>query len=141
MHPGTQWNPWPTWVGVTGRTQDALRRCDRALGVGWPRQTGNIQARHLIADQPAASIAAASVGMAERPDSTPDLAGIDVPALVITSTGDTLIPPDVSSPMAGQIPGARLEVIEGPGHLSNLEAPEEFNRLLELHLERCGILG
>src|SRR3972149_5759900 len=24
MHPGTQRNPWPTWVGVTGRTQDAL---------------------------------------------------------------------------------------------------------------------
>lgn len=97
--------------------------------------------RHLIADQPAASIAAASLGMAERPDSTSDLRGIDVPALVITSTGDALIPPDVSSPMAEHIPGARLEVIEGPGHLSNLEAPEEFNRLLELHLERCGLLG
>lgn len=110
------------------------------LSDGAPEEVRTL-VRHLIADQPAASIAAASAGMAERPDSTPDLAGIDVPALVITSTGDTLIPPDVSSPMAEQIPGARLEVIEGAGHLSNLEAPEEFNRLLELHLERCGILG
>ena len=33
--------------------------------------------------------------MAERPDSTPDLGTIDVPALVLTSSGDTLIPPDV----------------------------------------------
>jgi 3-oxoadipate enol-lactonase len=49
---------------------------------------------------------------------------------VITSSGDTLIPPDATSPMAAQIPGARLEVIEGAGHLSNLEAPQEFTRLL-----------
>ncbi len=47
--------------------------------------------RELIADQPAASIAAASLGMAERPDSSGDLAGIDVPTLVVTSEGDTLI--------------------------------------------------
>lgn len=97
------------------------------------------QVRHMIAEQPAVSIAAASLGMAERPDSTADLAGIDVPALVITSDLDTLIPQEATAPMASQIPGAELAVIEGAGHLSNLEAAEEFNRLLELHLERCGI--
>src|SRR5262245_59899640 len=47
--------------------------------------------RGIIAAQPAEAIAAASAGMADRPDSTPDLPGIDVPTLVITSTGDTLI--------------------------------------------------
>jgi 3-oxoadipate enol-lactonase len=95
--------------------------------------------REVIRAQSAQAIAAASLGMAERADSTPDLAGIDVPALVVTSTGDTLIPPEATSPMAGQIPGALLEIIEGAGHLSNLEAPKEFNRLLREHLERCGI--
>jgi len=94
--------------------------------------------RAMISEQPAAAIAAASLGMADRPDSTPDLAQISVPSLVITSTLDALIPAAVSSPMAEQIPGAELAVIEGAGHLSNLEAPEEFNRLLQLHLERCG---
>lgn len=97
--------------------------------------------KEMIEEQPAASIAAASVAMAERPDSTGDLAGIDVPTLVLTSTGDTLIPADASRPMAEQIPDARLEVIEGAGHLSNLEAPEEFNRLLRDHLVRCGLLS
>ena len=97
--------------------------------------------RHMMADQPAESIAAASLGMAERPDSTADLAGIQVPALVITSDLDALIPSEASKPMASQIPGARLAVIEGAGHLSKLEAAEEFNRLLEVHLERCGIPG
>jgi pimeloyl-ACP methyl ester carboxylesterase len=96
--------------------------------------------RSIIAAQSAEAIAAASLGMAQRPDSTADLAGIDVPTLVITSTGDTLIPPEATSPMADQIPGAQLEVIEGAGHISNLEAPREFNRLLRPHLVRSGVL-
>lgn len=96
--------------------------------------------RSNIAEQSAEGIAAASLGMAERPDSTGDLAGIDVPTLVITSTADTLIPPEATTPLGSQIPGARLEVIQGAGHLSNLEAPAEFNRLLREHLVRCGVL-
>jgi 3-oxoadipate enol-lactonase len=96
-----------------------------------------LRVREMIAGQPAASIAAAALGMAERPDSTPDLATIDVPTLVITSDADTLIPPEVTSPMADQIPGGELAVIDGVGHLSNLEAPAKFAELLALHLERC----
>lgn len=95
--------------------------------------------KRIIAEQTAEAIAAASLGMAERPDSTGDLAGIDVPTLVITSTGDALIPPEASSPMADQIPGARLEVIEGAGHLSNLEDRELFTRLLREHLALSGV--
>jgi 3-oxoadipate enol-lactonase len=96
--------------------------------------------RSMIAEQSAESIAAAALGMAERPDSTPDLATIDVPTLVITSTGDRLIAPEVASEMAAGIAGSRLEVLDGVGHLSNLEAPEEFNRLLLEHLRACGLV-
>ena len=96
--------------------------------------------RSLVADQPADSIAAALLGMAERPDSTKDLAGINVPTHVITSSGDTLIPPEATRPMADKIPGARLEVIEGAGHLSNLEAPDAFTGLLRDHLSGCGVI-
>jgi 3-oxoadipate enol-lactonase len=93
----------------------------------------------MIADQPAASIAAAALGMAARPDSSQDLAGIDVPALVITSDADALIPADVTAPMAERIPGADLARIGGAGHLTNLESSQEFNAVLEAHLERCGL--
>jgi 3-oxoadipate enol-lactonase len=95
--------------------------------------------RSWIAEQPAEAIAAALLGMAERQDSTPDLPTIDVPTLVITSTGDRLIAPEISVEMAGQIRGARLETLEGAGHLSNLEAPGSFNALLVDHLAACGI--
>jgi 3-oxoadipate enol-lactonase len=95
--------------------------------------------RSLIAAQPAGSIAAAALGMAERPDSTPDLAGIDVPTLVVTSAQDTLIAPEMTSPMAQQIPAAELAVIDGSGHLSNLEGATRFDELVWQHLSRCGI--
>jgi 3-oxoadipate enol-lactonase len=95
--------------------------------------------RALIADQTPEGIAAAALGMAERPDSTPDLATIDVPTLVITSTADRLIAADVSAAMAAEISGSSLHVIDGVGHLSNLEAPEDFNRVLLEHVRACGL--
>jgi pimeloyl-ACP methyl ester carboxylesterase len=97
--------------------------------------------RRLIADQPADAIAAASLGMAERLDSRPDLPGIDVPTLVITSTDDSLIPSAVSAPIADAIPGATLLVIEGAGHVSNLEQPDTFSGAIEEHVERAGLRG
>ena len=36
--------------------------------------------------------------------------------------------------MAEKIPGARLTVMSGAGHLMNLEQPELFNRALEAFL-------
>jgi len=94
------------------------------------------QVKGIIAKQPAASIAAAALGMAERPDSTTNLASINVPTLVITSSKDTLIPADATKPLADGIKGARYEVIDGAGHLSNLEAPDAFNALTREHLAR-----
>ena len=96
----------------------------------WDRVKG------IIARQPAESIAAAAMGMAARPDSTPDLARIKCPALVITSSGDTLIPPAITKNIADGVKGSRFEVIEGAGHLSNLEAPDAFNKLIAAHLKR-----
>lgn len=92
--------------------------------------------KDFIAAQLPNSIAAASLGMAERPDSTGDLATITVPTLVISSTNDTLIPPATTKGLADGIKGARFEMIEGAGHLSNLETPEAFNRLLSGHLRK-----
>ena len=90
----------------------------------------------IFADQPAASIAAASLGMAERPDSTPDLPTIDVPTGVVTSTGDTLIPAELTTPLAEQIAGAELSVLEGAGHMSGLEDPAGFNEAVAAVVDR-----
>ncbi len=97
------------------------------------------QVQDIIRQQPAEAIAGAALGMASRVNSTPDLAGITVPTLIITSSGDTLIPADATSPMADQVPSGSLLVIEGAGHLSNLEAPAQFNEALEGFLHRAGV--
>jgi 3-oxoadipate enol-lactonase len=93
----------------------------------------------IVASQPPEAVSAMSLGLAERPDSRPDLPTIDVPTLVVTSTDDQLIDPELSSSMADAIPGAELAVIEGAGHLSNMERPAEFTGLLRRHLDRCGL--
>ena len=49
------------------------------------------------------------------------------PTLVVTSDGDRLYPPALAEAMARRIPGARLALIRGAGHLSNLEQPEAFD--------------
>lgn len=87
--------------------------------------------RAMIADQSPEAVAAAALGMAERPDSVPDLPTIDVPTVVITGTADRLIPPDVTAGIAEGIEGAELIRIEDAGHLSNLEAPESFDAALD----------
>lgn len=92
--------------------------------------------RGWIADQPASAIAAAARGMAERPDSTVDLAGIDVPALVLTAEGDRLIPAEVSLAMADELPDATTVVLPRAGHLPNLEAPAAFLDALQGLLRR-----
>jgi pimeloyl-ACP methyl ester carboxylesterase len=62
------------------------------------------------------------------------LPSISVPTLVIVGDRDEpFIAP--SRYMAGKIPGARLEVIEGAGHSSNLDQPEAFNRVLREFLD------
>lgn len=64
----------------------------------------------------------------------PDLAAIDVPTLVICGARDRVAPPDHARRMAAAIRGARLAIIEGAGHISNIEAPAEFNAALAAFL-------
>ena len=56
---------------------------------------------------------------------------IAVPALVIVGDRDLVTPLDLSNELADIIPDARMQVIRGAGHLSNLEKPDEFNAAIE----------
>jgi pimeloyl-ACP methyl ester carboxylesterase len=85
--------------------------------------------RALIENNRPEAMAAAQRGMAERADSTDLLAKISCPALVIVGSEDALTPLSEAEKMRAQIPSARMAVISHAGHLSNLEQPDEFNRL------------
>jgi len=69
-------------------------------------------------------------------DFSGDLHRIQAPTLVIAGGKDVGTPPDMSKAIADAIPGATLAVIPGAAHLSAVEDPEAFNRLVADFLAR-----
>jgi 3-oxoadipate enol-lactonase len=93
------------------------------------------QVRRLMAN-PAAGYIGALEAMKNRSDAVGELSGIPVPTLVVVGEDDTLSPPDVARAMHEAIPGSELAVLPRAGHLSNLEAAEEFNAAVDDFLRR-----
>jgi pimeloyl-ACP methyl ester carboxylesterase len=88
------------------------------------------EVRGIIVNNGRTGIAAALRAMAARPDSTPLLAEIDVPTLVVVGSADELTPPKESHLLHERIAGSELVEIPGAGHISNMENPEAFNAAL-----------
>jgi pimeloyl-ACP methyl ester carboxylesterase len=86
--------------------------------------------RSLIEANSAAGVAAAIDAMMQRPDSTPLLATIGRPALILAGEEDTLIPRADADAMDAAIARSRLVVLERAGHLSNMETADEFSAAL-----------
>jgi non-heme chloroperoxidase len=63
-------------------------------------------------------------------DLTARLPEVRIPTLVIGGTADVIAPPAESRRMAALIPGARLEMIGGGGHMLMLERTELIDRLI-----------
>lgn len=86
--------------------------------------------RELVRANAVSAIDGAIHAMMTRPDSTPDLQRISVPALVIVGEEDTLTPVADSEALHRAIERSQLVVLPGAGHLSSLEVPEEFSRAI-----------
>jgi pimeloyl-ACP methyl ester carboxylesterase len=89
----------------------------------------------LAGAQVAAGIVAALKALRDRPDARPGLAAISVPTLVIVGRDDPLTPPANAETLAAGIRGARLVVLDGAGHVSNLEQPMRFNAAVRAFLQ------
>jgi pimeloyl-ACP methyl ester carboxylesterase len=59
-----------------------------------------------------------------------ELKTIDVPTLVISGTNDVITPPAEARRIARLVPGARLEMLEGAGHMLMLERAEVVDALI-----------
>ena len=92
-------------------------------------EAGRWLAGLMLGNDPA-GMANALAAMQGRTDTSRALAGFDLPTLVIVGEADTLTPPEMSRTIADRIPGARLEILPGAGHVSNLEAPAAFDAAL-----------
>jgi pimeloyl-ACP methyl ester carboxylesterase len=93
------------------------------------------QVRAIAGAQAPAGVVQALQALRDRPDAGPSLGAIRVPTLVLVGRDDALTPPALAESLAARIPGARLEVIDGAGHLSNLERPDRFNAALRAFLD------
>src|SRR5829696_4114015 len=79
--------------------------------------------RSLILDSSADAIANAITGLMTRVDSSPLLASIHVPTLIVVGEQDTITPPALSEQMNQAIKGSEYVAIPDCGHMSNLEQP------------------
>ncbi len=95
----------------------------------------------LAARASAQGIADVLLGMAQRPDSIPDLPRWKAPTLVIAGEKDQLMPRAEMEKIAQGVPGARLEVIASAGHLPFLENAAAVAPLLTGHLSSLGGRG
>lgn len=68
------------------------------------------------------------------PDPAPRLASLDVPALIVSGEADIPSFMLMAEAYAKALPRARREIIQGVGHLVNVEAPEVFNDLVRAFL-------
>src|SRR5690606_12220402 len=63
---------------------------------------------------------------------------ISVPVLIFTGSEDKATPPSASQLIHRLIPHSELHIIDGVGHLSKLENPAAFNKLIA-NLLACNI--
>ncbi len=128
--------------GKAGR--EAFARAALERGLAWvademvpkllrpsPDPAAVAEVRTLVGEGTPAGVAAAQRGMAARPDSTPTLATITCPTLVVVGEQDGLTPPAEAEKLAAGIRGARLARIPGAGHLPCIENPAPFTAELE----------
>jgi 3-oxoadipate enol-lactonase len=80
----------------------------------------------------------AACGALKRADLRPYAGRIQAPTLCLVGDQDGSTPPALVKETAALIPGSRFEVIEGAGHLPNVEKPEVLAKLVAEHARRTG---
>lgn len=82
------------------------------------------------------------LALAERSESCSFLDEITIPTLIICGREDVVTPLEESKYMNKNISGSVLHVINNAGHVSNLEEPAKFNKLLrDFLMDFCDVKG
>jgi pimeloyl-ACP methyl ester carboxylesterase len=71
----------------------------------------------------------------------PRLADLERPALFVWGSHDPLIPPGFKRHVAEWLPRAEQIVLEGCGHVPQVERPDQTNGLIRRFLARADALG
>lgn len=94
-----------------------------------PTQEVRTELAHIMSEFHPAGFRLMAAALAQA-DTRELLPTIQVPTLLIWGDADERASLGVGQTMRDAIPGAKLEVIRGAGHLSNLERSEDFNAIV-----------
>jgi pimeloyl-ACP methyl ester carboxylesterase len=114
----------------------AAGRTDAYLAASLPRLLAPTAPPALVAhlragaETRAPNLSAGIEALRDRPDRTGELGAITCPTLVLCGALDQITPAAEMRAMAQAIPGAVFAEIPAAGHLSHLEAPGAFERIL-----------
>jgi pimeloyl-ACP methyl ester carboxylesterase len=92
-------------------------------------------ARRMMMKMSPEDISLVQKGMAERPDSIPDLKTINIPTLIVTGDEDVFSPLADAELMRRNVVGSQLKVIPRAGHYAAWEQPEAAGILLRQFLD------
>jgi len=109
----------PQMLGAANRGDAALIASLRAMSIDAGQQVFERQIEALL----------------NRPDTDEVLRAIRVPAVAIVGDADEWSPVGQHEEIVERIPGARLRVVEGAGHMAPAENPQQFNRILREWLD------
>ena len=97
-----------------------------------PKVRGEVVETMSAIDPAAYRIGAEAVWLADQRGRAQE---INVPTLVLVGDQDLITPADLSSELVDLVSDARMQVIAGAGHLTNLEKPHEFNLIVEQFIQ------
>jgi 3-oxoadipate enol-lactonase len=125
--------PW-TDRAAQVRAEGTQAIVDATLGRWFlPEFTDTDPIRQMLLACPAEGYAACCEALSTL-NLVPGLGTITAPVLLVTTDSDTSVPPETVVPLAGQIPGAHLELIENAAHLVTYSHPDVINPLILAHL-------
>ena len=109
------------------------------VGFGRAPKASHVElTRRMLADCPDDTTRGALTALVGF-DLTSGLPSIDVPTIVVQGTADVLTPPADGRRIAKLIPGARLVMVRGAGHMIMLEESEQLEELLVDFARELGI--
>jgi len=127
-----------TLIEELSTSQGALTAVDKILDWSFssnaPRSLVDAVRKAMLATRP--SVLAGDLRACDAVDLSGDLAGIDLPTLVLVGNGDQMTPLKFSEELAAGIPQAELQIIPRAGHMLPLEDPDMVEEKLRIFMER-----
>ena len=123
--------------GIQERFEETVRSiCDYAFSKKTPRDMIEKGIESMLQARPA--VLYGDFAACNRFDIMDRVENIRVPTIVVCGGDDVMTPPKYAHFLVEKIEGARVEIIDGAGHMVMIEKPAEFNSRVMDFLETLG---